>query len=155
MQSSCKDLSISAELKTYITFLKNNRLSQVINDTIRLSKDYQLPFLKQLTNQPPDVIHKLFHIFINEFIEDVLTENPIQGVVKLLLEWKDKKIASEITSFTLDDIVSTYLIRKQVLISYIHDYSSDPLIYINLVQELNNIVCLVEQEAINSLALKK
>jgi len=155
MQSVCNELSISQDLKSYIAFLKNNKLTEVVNDVIKLTNDFKLPFLKQIKGQPKEVVFQLFHLGINEFFEDILKENPVQGAVKLLLEWKQRRIAKEITSLTDDDIVSSYLIRKQVLISYIHEFSNDPLVYINLVQELNNIICLVEQAALSSLGAIK
>jgi len=124
-------------------------MREVVLDIIKLSQDMQLPLLKQISGHSSDTIFQLFHLGVDEFFNDVLNEDPVGGVTKLLSQWKNKQVANQITSITTDDVVTSYMIRKQVLIQYINDYSSEPLVYINLVQELNNIVCLAEQAAIN------
>ena len=148
MDFTCKDISVSEDLKSFVSFLKGNKIKEVVLDTIKLSKDFKLPLLKQLEGRPADVVYQLFHLGIDEFFNDIIKEAPTEGVTKLLNQWQNKQIASEITTITTDDIKSSYMIRKQVMISYIHEYSTEPLIYINLVQELNNIVCLAEKAAI-------
>ncbi|HEX8547417.1 MAG TPA: hypothetical protein VF691_10685 [Cytophagaceae bacterium] len=151
MESTCKDISISEDLKSYVSFIRRNKIREVISDIIKLSQDLKLPVLKQLAGQSAEKIYQLFHLGVHEFFNDILMENPIEGVKKLLAQWRNKQVASEITSLSIDDIVSSYMIRKQVLVSYINDYSSEPLVYINLVQELNNIVCLAEKAAMDAL----
>lgn len=153
METTCKDISISGDLKSYVSYLKKNRIREVVLDSIKLSTDMKLPILKQLEGKPQNLVYQLFHLGVDEFFNDILNERPIEGVTKLLAQWKKKQVASEISYITTDDIVSSYMIRKQVMVSYIHEYSSEPLVYINLVQELNNIVCLAEKAAIDSLGM--
>jgi len=147
------EVEVSKELMSYITFLKAGKLDEIINDVIRLSYEYKLPAMKQLEGVRPETIYYLTSIGINDFFNDILAEKPIEGLLRALDDWTNKRIGEEISTLTHNDIVTGYLIRKQVLIKKIPEYNTDPIIYINLVQELNNLIAQIEATALRALAI--
>lgn len=149
------EFETSQELKAFVSFLKAEKLREIIEDVIRLSYEYQLPAMKQLEGVMHETIYNLTSIGLIDFFNDIQEGKPIQGLIKALDDWTNKRIGQEITSLSYNDVVTGYLIRKQVLVKRISSYTDDPMVYINLVRELNNLMAKVEEVTLRVLAIAK
>ncbi|HEX8546274.1 MAG TPA: hypothetical protein VF691_04885 [Cytophagaceae bacterium] len=130
MENINQEVTTSKDLKLYISFLKAEKLDEIIPEVIRLSYEYQLPAMKQLEGVRAETIYHLTALGITDFFNDIIEGKPIEGLLRALDDWKNRKVGTEIKSLSYEDIVTGYLIRKQVLIQKIQEYTQDSLLYI-------------------------
>ena len=131
-------------LKNYISFLKDGFLDNFVYTNIKLSYEYKLPLMNQIEGLSEARKCNIFEIGIKAFYEDVLKDRVLQGVIDILDDWKNKSIVTEISNISYNDIILSYMIRKQALVQYIDYYSSEPEEFISLVQELNKLISEIE-----------
>lgn len=144
-------METSANLKAFSAFLKSEKRKDLIEEVIAQSYHHKLPAMEQLKGLSKLKVYQLFEYGIIIFLDDIINDRPLEGLIQYLSEWMDKKVATEIKSISYTDVISGYQIRKQVMIRFIDSFTSDPLKYIDLVQELTKIMAIIEKTTVDYL----
>ena len=145
-------MQTSASLKAFSRFLKLEKRKDLIEEVIAQSYQNKLPAMDQLKGLSELKVYQLFEQGLILFLDDIINDRPLEGLVQTLSEWMEKKLATEIKSISYTDVISGYQIRKQVMIRFIDAYTNDPLKYIDLVQELTLIMAGIEKTTVDYLS---
>ncbi|HEX8549868.1 MAG TPA: hypothetical protein VF691_23100 [Cytophagaceae bacterium] len=145
-------METSATLKAFSIFLKSERKKDFIEEVINQSHQNKLPAMEQLKGLSELKVYQLFEQGLMLFLDDIVKDRPLEGVIDSLSDWMEKKLGTEIKSLSYTDVISGYQVRKQVMIRFIDAFTNDPLKYIDLVQELTVLMTTIEKATVDFLS---
>lgn len=149
VQSSEEKPTISYQkLEGLAAFTLTYQLDEATQLNLKLARQSKLPLLDLFSHLSEEELFQLSKKGVKEFFEQLANHTALQEAKKSLLDWKNgkqKNFSREAVQLT--DIVLTYSIRKQMILQLLPAYTSDCLLIVAIMQELEQLHQHIEQFA--------
>ncbi|MBX9851902.1 MAG: hypothetical protein K2X86_09100 [Cytophagaceae bacterium] len=136
-------------LKEYASYLlQNKRSEEMALLNIELIRKNYPPLLNFFITSDEQEIQNIFKKSLENFLKDLSQEKGVDGFTRAADMAKQKKLSYlNDNRLAAQDIIIGYTIRKQVLLHFIKDYSSDPYVHIAISHELDAFLFIVQKLA--------
>ncbi|WP_017731024.1 PAS domain-containing protein [Nafulsella turpanensis] len=136
------------KLEGLATHVLTSQLDKATQLNLKIAQQSKLPLLKLFAHLTEAELFELSKKGVKDFFEQLASHTALQEAKKSFLEWKNgKQIGFSREAVQLNDIVLTYSIRKQVILQLLPGYTSDCLLIVAIMEELEQLHQQIEQWA--------
>lgn len=140
------------KLLEFLKYIKANHVTDVAKDSLKYSREMNLPMLKFFSNIPDEVLlaqsEKGIHDFVDSIVDGTYMKKQLDG----LKQWEEDKLPGiSKNSIEPTDLVLIYMIQKQAYFKYIPAYTKDSQLAIDIVMEMEHLHLASQLEAVKLL----
>lgn len=137
-------------LKAYAAFLLENYLDEATEMHLEIARKAHMPLLSLFSHLSEQELLQFGKQSLHTFLSQLISESAIEGAKDSLRKWRSGTLANIPTrGVGTADLVLTYHVRKQLLLSLVLRYTTAPEKLVAIAQELNDFYAEVELFAFN------
>ena len=135
-------------LPSFARYLLDNKLREFVEMQFQISKEIDLPILRQLSSLPKDELFEISRKSSEELLTH-LAGNEAEKLILLSLERYKKNQLQFIDSVELaaEDITLTLYLRKKSFLYFLPDYTSETETIVEIIKELDDYLVSFEIRA--------
>lgn len=135
---SIQSLQALACLPAFAEYLLTQKLTEYVNEQLRLSRELDLPLLQHLSSLSEEELYGMAKASIIEFL-NYLAQNRAQEQINASIQnWQDNNLPMvDKDDIIAEDISLTNYIRKRSFLHFLPAYSQDTGHMISLIQEID------------------
>lgn len=136
-------------LKGFAAFILENCLREVTEISITIFRQVQLPLLKVLAHLPEQEFHEYIQGLLEDFLTQILEETALEHAKGTLRTWRSDTAPNNPSGdITPADLVLDYHVRKQALLEFVDQYTTDVKEAVAIARELDKFYTEVEKFAL-------
>lgn len=127
------------QLPAFASFLKNNCVEEYVMETLRLTKEVNLPMMKYLASISDEDLFKMSIASTGEFLAAVETNKLQEHVERSLRKWMDDDFGIiKRDEISAEDILLAGFLRKKTMTKFLPSYTTDVLKAIEIIKEIDD-----------------
>lgn len=135
-------------LKRFGAFLLAHHLQEAAEANIKLARQAELPLLKLFSHMSEQELFTFSRQTLETFLQQLVEQNALENAKEVLLKWRSDTLPNiPRNGVATADLVLAYHVRKQLLLDYIHRYTTDVNTSVAIAKELDQFYSLIEQFA--------
>jgi PAS domain S-box-containing protein len=146
-----KELYTLHRTRDYVKFLINSCLDELGRENLRLLIENEVPLLKVFAHLSPDQLLKQTLGEFKVLLEAIVEGKSLQMELESIRRWQDNELKGiERGQVTQKDIILIYSIRKQVLLHFLPQFTSDCALFAQIMQEWECYYTFLTREALDA-----
>jgi len=144
------------KLLEFLKYIKANHVKEVAKESMKASREMNLPILKLFANIPDDVLLAQSEKGIHDFVDSLADGTYKEKQMANLKLWEEDKLPGiPKDSIEPTDLVLVYQIQKKAYFKYLPTYTKDAQLTTDIVMEMENLHLASQLEGINLLFKKR
>ncbi len=138
------------KLIDYLQFVKKNHIKDVATQTLKASREMDLPIMKLFAHVPDEALLAQSMKGINDFVDSLVDGSHEAKQIANLKLWEEDKLPGiSKDSIEPTDLIMIYLIQKEGYFKFIPEYTKDVQLAIDIVMEMEKLHLSSQLAAIN------
>jgi signal transduction histidine kinase len=124
----------------FAKFILDNHLEEYLRREVSFSFEVNIPLWEQFKDLKNEDVVANSRLFYTDFLEAVANNTTWQNLIKWINQYREDLLTHvNREQITPEDILLTHAARKKTLLSFIPDYTTDPSLILQIVDELDTI----------------
>jgi PAS domain S-box-containing protein len=136
-------------LKTFVAFLKDEKLREFTEENLEMMAKMRIPILKQFSNLGAEEMTKRSMISNTIYLTALIDGTAVDKANESLWQWEENKLAGiSNDEIQPSDLVLMYSAQKKVMLNNLLHYTHDAAEVVCIVGELEDYFTLVQESAV-------